>query len=215
MVYRKHCGPGMAYVPPAAIYSEYIKKYGEDSLFPVADTPIGKIGLFVCCDSYFPETIRCLVLHGAEVLCFGHGGALPTDIDKTLAIVRVRAIENSAYVAMANMGGFKDGPRGSSGGGGYSCIVDYQGRVLARAETCGESSAVATVNINELRKARTTGLGLVSLPTKLYAKEYEKTEIFPLDALEGKPLDDMKQWDPIRNRILKKLYDKKILEKPE
>ena len=40
----------------------------DEPLFPVADTPIGRIGCAICYDWLFPEAIRQLAVNGAEVL---------------------------------------------------------------------------------------------------------------------------------------------------
>ena len=40
----------------------------EPELFPVVDTPIGRIGVAICYDWLFPETIRQIVFNGAEIL---------------------------------------------------------------------------------------------------------------------------------------------------
>ncbi|MBN0911046.1 N-carbamoylputrescine amidase, partial [Pseudomonas aeruginosa] len=63
-VYRK------AHVPNAIGYQE--KEYFSpgDSGFRVWDTAVGRIGVGICWDQWFPETARCLALLGAEVLLF-------------------------------------------------------------------------------------------------------------------------------------------------
>ncbi|MFQ5542435.1 MAG: nitrilase-related carbon-nitrogen hydrolase, partial [Candidatus Binatia bacterium] len=69
--YRKNNGPNnlnTTYTGPGDVYSEYIKRYGEDSMFPVAETEIGRLACLNCTDLVFPEMARCLALRGAEVL---------------------------------------------------------------------------------------------------------------------------------------------------
>jgi len=216
--YRKHCGPAFGYVPPIAIYSEYLKKYGEDSFFPVADTPLGKIGLIVCCDIWYPETIRCQVMKGAEVICHSHGATSGGAPEIRNAVARARAIENVAYVAQVNPGGYKN-IWALNGGGGFSCVIDYTGKILTQVSGYGEAVCSATVDINALRKARVGpwGARIALMPTSLYVKEYQKhaDEHWPLDSLEGKPLNSLNQWSVTGKKLLEKIYEKKILERPE
>lgn len=71
--YRKiHCADLMGTLPvttPGSVFTRYVDKYGYDHLFPVADTPIGRIGTMICFDINFPETARALVANGAEFSC--------------------------------------------------------------------------------------------------------------------------------------------------
>src|SRR5262245_2994392 len=73
-----------------------------DPLFPVADTPIGRIGTAICYDWLFPETLRQLAANGAEVLVrvsayMDPWGATPP-MDWWTLFNRARAIENLCYV---------------------------------------------------------------------------------------------------------------------
>src|SRR5205085_862693 len=80
----------------------------DDPLFPVADTPIGKLGCAICYDWLFPEAMRQLALNGAEVLIRVSAYMDPWGATEPMAwwtvINRARAIENIAYVAAANQG---------------------------------------------------------------------------------------------------------------
>ncbi|SVD86149.1 uncharacterized protein METZ01_LOCUS439003, partial [marine metagenome] len=71
-LYRKiHCADVFGRLPdttPGSIYDQYIDKYGYDHLFPVADTPLGKLATVICFDMNFPETHRAMVKRGAEVI---------------------------------------------------------------------------------------------------------------------------------------------------
>ena len=83
---------------PGSIYDRYLDTYGYDFLFPVADTPIGKLGTMVCFDQAHPEIARMLVKNGAELLIHpsseGHGsGRKGWDLAR-----QTRAFENVAYL---------------------------------------------------------------------------------------------------------------------
>ena len=80
----------------------------DEPLFPVAETPIGRIGCAICYDWLFPEAIRQLAMNGAEVLVRVSAYMDPWGATEPMnwwtTINRARAIENIAYVVGANQG---------------------------------------------------------------------------------------------------------------
>src|SRR6266516_7256287 len=84
----------------------------DEPLFPVADTPIGRLGCAICYDWIFPEAIRQLTANGAEVLVrvsayMDPWGATPP-MDWWTIVNRCRALENLACVVAANQGAQAD-----------------------------------------------------------------------------------------------------------
>ena len=133
----------------------------EEELYPVADTPIGRIGAAICYDWLFPEALRQLVANGAEILArvsayMDPFGAEP--MDWWTVVNRCRALENLAYVVAANQGAsMKNYPPFSWSGG--SMLVDYDGRIIAQATPGdGEKIVVGPVDIELLRLERKTRL---------------------------------------------------------
>src|SRR5712664_934658 len=131
--------------------------YAENP-FPVADTEIGRIGVAICYDWVYPETIRQLAFNGAEVLVrvsayMDPWGATPP-MDWWTLFNRARAAENTAYVVAANQGAqLKNYP--PFGWPGGSMVVDYDGRILAQADPGpGEKIVVAPIDIGVLREER-------------------------------------------------------------
>jgi len=55
---------------PHDVLDRYIELYGEESLFPVADTSIGKLACIASEEILYPEVARCLMMRGAEVSFF-------------------------------------------------------------------------------------------------------------------------------------------------
>ena len=113
-----------------------IPDYPHDP-FPVVDTELGKLGVAICYDWLFPETIRQIAFNGAEVLIRVSaymdpwGTAEPTDW--WTLINRTRALENTAYVVASNQGArMAHYPPFSWPGG--SMVVDYDGRILSQAD---------------------------------------------------------------------------------
>ena len=130
----------------------------EEPLFPVVDTPIGKLGVAICYDWLFPETMRQLAFNGAEILLrvsayMDPWGATPP-MDWWTLFNRARAVENTACVVAANQGAaYENYPPFSWPGG--SMVVDYDGRVLAQADPGpGEKVVVAPIDLAGLREAR-------------------------------------------------------------
>lgn len=135
----------------------------ELPLFPVADTPIGRIGCAICYDWLFPEVLRQLTANGAEVLVRVSAYMDPWGATEPMnwwtLINRARALENIAYVVAANQGAsLRHYPPYSWPGG--SQVVDFDGRLLAEASPGpGERIVVATIDVGALRHERATRLG--------------------------------------------------------
>jgi predicted amidohydrolase len=130
----------------------------EDSLFPVVETEIGRLGAAICYDWLFPEAIRALGLAGAEVLIrvsayMDPWGATPP-LDWWTLFNRARAVENLAFVVAANQGASATNYPPFSWPGG-SMVVDFDGRVLALADPGpGEKIVVGPIDLAALRAER-------------------------------------------------------------
>ncbi len=139
-----------------------LPKY-EEEMFPVVDTELGKLGVAICYDWLFPETIRQLGFNGAEVIIRVSAYMNPWGTAEPMnwwgLINQTRAIENTAYVVASNQGAeFANYPPFCWPGG--SMVVDYDGRVLAQADTGpGERVVVAPINIEQLRIERARRVG--------------------------------------------------------
>jgi predicted amidohydrolase len=147
----------------------------DEPLFPVADTPIGRIGCAICYDWLFPEATRQLAANGAEVLIRVSAYMDPWGATEPMnwwtTINRARAIENMAFVVAANQGAsLRHYPPYSWPGG--SQVVDFDGRMLAQASPGpGERIVVAPIDISALRHERASRQGhhmLAHLRTEAY-----------------------------------------------
>jgi predicted amidohydrolase len=117
--------------------------------FCVFDVPgIGRFGVSICYDMWFPETTRTLVAMGAEVIL--HPTMTDTiDRDVELSIARASAVVNQAYFFDVNGVG--------DGGVGRSIVCDPSGYVLHQAEGGPEIMSIE-VDFARVRRERERGL---------------------------------------------------------
>ena len=194
---------------PGDIYDQYVAKFGRAALFPVIDTPLGKVGCAVAADIAWPEIPRALAMRGAELIFNPTAaGRIPgyasasEDADQPLApampmVRRMRAWENVMYLAMANIGPFLDDDGRVGAERIPSEVIDYQGRVIARADTEGEAIVPALIDIAALRayRAQPKANFLAQLQPRLHAQDYDAMQLCPLNGMatphaEEKEADD-------------------------
>jgi predicted amidohydrolase len=184
LVYRKLYGLSTK-TRPGDIHDAFVATFGRQSLFPVVETPLGKIGCAIDDDLSLPEMPRALALRGAELVVVpaaatrDTGGPRPSGSGQPVdpagsAVRRVRAWENVIYLAYANIGPFIDHDGAMGPERVPSEIIDYLGRVKARARTGGEAIVATRVDMAALRRyradARTNYLAQVQ--PALHAAEY-------------------------------------------
>jgi predicted amidohydrolase len=163
-------------VSPADVYSEYIKRYGEESLFPVLDTPYGRLAMIVEHDMSFFELSRVLVFHGAEILLHptaeGNGPMAQT-LDQAR---RSRAYENFVYLASANAGTIQSKYSAAQASRGCSTIINYLGNVDASIDGAGESVLPSAIDLNRLRQRRTeVAMNYpAQVKSELFGREFSK-----------------------------------------
>ena len=176
---------------PYDVWERYLDLYGEDAIFPVADTAIGRLAAIASEEILYPEIARCHAMRGAEVFVhstseMGSPHATAKDIGK-----RARAAENLAYVVSANASGVDNTALPSRSTTGMAKIVDYEGKILAAASPGGDSMvANATLDIGALRaRRRQSGLSntLVRQPFQAYTESYRRGAFHGSNQLTGLP----------------------------
>ena len=105
-----------------------------------------KIGVMVCFDWFFPESMRTLALRGAEIIAHPANLVLPYCPEA----MKTRCLENRVFAVTADRVGVERGLRYI----GRSQVVDTRGRVLKRAGATGEASGVVTIHPGEAREKR-------------------------------------------------------------
>jgi predicted amidohydrolase len=102
--WRKHTLPGHATDEGGAGAFPDRRFFRAGSQSPVFDTAIGRIGILVCYDIFFPELARLLTLKGADVLV-GISGSPAFERTIFEPMVLARAMENTIPVAYCNLAG--------------------------------------------------------------------------------------------------------------
>ncbi len=192
---------------PYDVYDRYVEIYGADSLFPVADTAIGRIAAVASEEILYPEIARAMALRGAEILVHsssetGSPLATPKSIAK-----QARAIENLVYVVSANTAGIEGIAIPAASTDGQSQVVDFRGQVLALA-ACGESMAAhAEIDLAALRRyRRRPGMGnlLSRQPVALWREAYAAgPEVQPQNGMlnqSGHPIAPDPSWYAARQQ---------------
>lgn len=117
--------------------------------FCVFDVPqVGRFGLSICYDSWFPEVARSLTAMGAEVLL---QPVLTDTIDRDLELSIARATAAQFQAHVVNINGVGDG------GVGRSCVVECTGNVLHLAGGAEELIPLE-LDLNLVRRQRETGI---------------------------------------------------------
>ncbi|MCX7747048.1 MAG: hypothetical protein N2645_09185 [Clostridia bacterium] len=101
-----------------------------------------KVGVVICLEGWFPESTRELMLKGAQIICH----SMLTCQERTLDIMRIRAIENKAYVIVANSISTEQHHNELITFRGDSRVIHYNGNVLVNA---GQEEKLITVEVDE------------------------------------------------------------------
>ncbi len=101
----------------------------SDSGFHVFDTPFGRIGIVVCFDRHFPESIRTCVLKGAQLILIPTANTMNEPRDMFEWELRVAARQNGVWIAMCN----RVGAEGETTFCGDSIVVSPDGEIAAKA----------------------------------------------------------------------------------
>lgn len=168
----------------------------EEPLFPVVDTDIGRLGVAICYDWLFPETIREIRQQQADIAirvsAYMDPWGATEPMDWWTLFNRARAAENMLYVVAANQGAqMRNYPPFSWPGG--SMVVDYDGRILAQADPGpGEKVVVAPVDIEALRYERERREGHDTIAHQRDAYRYHKESGLPEDGNLTPQIEDLR-----------------------
>ena len=112
----------------ACFYEQDYYTPSEDG-FEVFDTPLGKIGIVVCFDRHYPESVRTSALKGAELILIPTANYKEEPSELFQWEIKIQAFQNSVNIAMCNRVGLEDAMDFS----GESIVSDFNGETLALA----------------------------------------------------------------------------------
>ena len=148
-----------------AYYEKFYFTPGDIGFHPI-DTSVGRLGILVCWDQWYPEAARLMALHGAEILVYptaiGYADSDTPDEQERqreawTTVQRGHAVANGLPVVTANRVGFEPDPSGQTKGisfWGSSMAVGPQGEMLWRAGRDEEESAVIDIDMSRCEQVR-------------------------------------------------------------
>ena len=158
------------YLPTHSVFEEkrYFRPGYQTAVF---ETELGKIGLIICYDIFFPEVSRLTRLKGAQlIVCISASPATRRTFFETLTAAR--AIENTAFLAYVNLVGIEDGLQFWGG----SRLVGPNGKTLVQAKYDEEDLVIGEINYADIRPTETFVPILKDLRPELFDKLKETAE---------------------------------------
>lgn len=159
-VYRK-----MHIPDDPGFYEKFYFTPGDLGFEPI-DTSVGRLGVLVCWDQWYPEAARLMALAGAELLFYPTAiGWDPTDTqdekdrqrDAWITVQRAHAVANGLPMLSCNRTGFEKDPTGAGSGiqfWGSSFVTGPQGEFLAQARVDGRELLLADVDLGRSEDVR-------------------------------------------------------------
>jgi len=171
---------------PHDVLSRYLDVYGADALFPVLDSPLGRLACVASEEILYPEITRAHVLKGAEIVLHSSSEVGSPRITPKNVAKCARAYENMCYVVSANTSAILDSPVPANSTQGHSQIVDFKGQVLCEAYAGESMVANAQIDLESLRTARTKPAMTNTLARQrlaLFRNAYAMEGYYPADNL--------------------------------
>ena len=148
-----------------AYYEKFYFTPGDLGFKPV-QTSVGKLGVLVCWDQWYPEAARLMALAGADMLIYPTAigwESSDTDEEKSrqleawVTVQRGHAVANGLPVVTVNRTGHEPDPSGATNGiqfWGNSFVAGPQGEFLFRAPSDTEVEAVIDVDLGRSEQVR-------------------------------------------------------------
>lgn len=148
-----------------AYYEKFYFTPGDLGFRPI-DTSVGRLGILVCWDQWYPEAARLMSLQGADMLIYPTAiGFESSDTeDEQLrqreawtTVQRGHAVANGIHVVAVNRVGHEPDPSGQTKGiqfWGSSFVAGPQGEMLSRASDTEEEHKIITLDIGHGEQVR-------------------------------------------------------------
>ena len=154
------------HIPDDPAYYEKFYLTPGDLCFVPIQTSLGKLGVLVCWDQWYPEAARMMALAGAEMLIYPTAigwESSDTDDEKArqreawITVQRGHAVANGLPVVTVNRVGHEPDPSGSTNGirfWGSSFVAGPQGEFLAQASNDKEENVIVDVDLKRSENVR-------------------------------------------------------------
>ena len=148
-----------------AYYEKFYFTPGDLGFHPIT-TSVGKLGVLVCWDQWYPEAARLMALQGAELLIYptaiGYESSDTPDEQERqreawTTIMRGHAVANGLPVVAVNRVGLEPDPSGNTQGiqfWGSSFVAGPQGELLYRASNSGEENVIVPIDLQHSEQVR-------------------------------------------------------------
>ena len=148
-----------------AYYEKFYFTPGDIGFHPI-DTSVGRLGVLVCWDQWYPEAARLMALQGAEMLIYPTAiGYESSDTEAEqqrqreawTTVMRGHAVANGLPVIAVNRVGHESDPSEQTGGiqfWGSSFVAGPQGELLYRASDNKEESIILNIDLDHSEQVR-------------------------------------------------------------
>ena len=148
-----------------AYYEKFYFTPGDLGFHPI-DTSVGRLGVLVCWDQWYPEAARLMALQGAELLIYptaiGYESSdTPEEQERQreawTTVMRGHAVANGLPVIAVNRVGYEPDPSGQTGGiqfWGSSFVAGPQGELHYRASNDEEESVIVNIDLDHSEQVR-------------------------------------------------------------
>ena len=154
------------HIPEDPGYHEKFYFTPGDGAFEPIETAVGRLGVMICWDQWYPEAARLMALAGADMLLYPTAiGWDPNDDgeerqrqrDAWRTVQRGHAVANGLPVLVTNRVGHEVDPKGADAGQlfwGSSFVAGPQGELLAEGPTDAECVVTASVDLTRVDEVR-------------------------------------------------------------
>lgn len=148
-----------------AYYEKFYFTPGDMGFHPI-DTSVGRLGVLVCWDQWYPEAARLMALQGTDMLIYPTAIGYESSDTKSeqqrqreawTTVQRGHAVANGLPVVAVNRVGHEPDPSNQTGGiefWGSSFVAGPQGEILFRASDCEEENAVVDIDLKHSEQVR-------------------------------------------------------------
>ncbi len=148
-----------------AYYEKFYFTPGDIGFHPI-DSSVGRLGVQVCWDQWYPEGARLMAMQGAELLIYPTAIGYATNDDEAeqqrqreawTTVMRGHAVANGLPVIAVNRVGYEEDPSHQTEGiqfWGSSFVAGPQGEILYRAAEKEEVKTIITIDMDRCEQVR-------------------------------------------------------------